>query len=234
MNERLDTIIKSPYFVPAITGVAAFVVGAGVGFVLGRRNRFEILVPAAYEVPERIIFSDESINKPKPERVVIPVEALDDDEYEEEEEETVEQLIEPHDLIRSNIFAQSTGEWDYEVELAQRSKSRPYIIHHDEFFEENDLDYAQMSLTYYAGDDKLTDEAEVPIYNTNEIVGDCLRFGHGSGDENVVYIRNDKFRAEYEVTRDPGHYSIEVLGLEMEQEVEDLKHSNSIPKFQME
>jgi hypothetical protein len=62
-----------------------------------------------------------------------------------------------------------------------------------------------------------------------------LLFGHGSGQEYVVYIRNDERRAEYEVTRVEGRYTIEVLGYELEHdaEVEDIKHSKHM-KFRMD
>jgi hypothetical protein len=62
---------------------------------------------------------------------------------------------------------------------------------------------------------------------------EVLVFGHGSGDPNVVYIRNEKLQAEYEVLRDPGSYEIEVLGGHVEREMQevDLKHSRQPGKF---
>jgi hypothetical protein len=79
------------------------------------------------------------------------------------------------------------------------------------------------------------DEDEKPIYNHEQQTGQ-LKFGHGSGDPNVVYIRNDKRQSEYEVVHDPGLYSVEVLGLEIEHNTrtQDLRHANRPPKFRQE
>ncbi len=90
-------------------------------------------------------------------------------------------------------------------------------------------------MTYYAGDNIMNnDEEESPMYNHDGITGP-LRFGHGSDDPNVVYIRNDKRKVEYEILYDPGLYSEEVLGLEIEnnQRAKDIKHSNN-RRFRLE
>lgn len=142
---------------------------------------------------------------------------------------------EPEELILThNIFSEVEDNWDYEEELANRNPSAPYVIHRDEFFE-NDLGLAQVTLTYYAGDDIMADEEDQPIYNYKTVTGE-LKFGHGSGDPNVVYIRNAKRRTEYEILHDRGQYSVEVLGLDIEENdrVKDLKHSSGARKFRPE
>ena len=115
-------------------------------------------------------------------------------------------------------------DWDYAEELKHRSKDKPYILHRDEFFS-NESDYRQCSLTYYSGDNILCDENDVPVYNPEKIVGP-LSFGHGSADPSIVYIRNDKLEAEYEVILEPGFYQTEVLGHEVEDGLakDELKH----------
>jgi len=72
----------------------------------------------------------------------------------------------------------------------------------------------------------LCDSHDKPIYNHSEVVGELL-FGHGSNDPNVVYIRNPKLEAEYEILRDEGSYEEIVLGEQIEHEAEegDLRHS---------
>lgn len=116
-------------------------------------------------------------------------------------------------------------DWNYEAELSTRTPTAPYILHRDEFFGE-EMGYDQDTWTYYVGDDILVDETDTPVYNFQENTGE-LRWGHGSGDPMVVYIRNEDLKAEYEVIRNEGHYSVEVLGLELEERMasEDLKHS---------
>jgi len=134
----------------------------------------------------------------------------------------------PSEAIFENVFE---DHWNSEEEAKDRTEDAPYILHIDEYFNQ-EKGYAQCCLTWYAGDMILTDENMVPIHNPSAIVGH-LNFGHGSREEDIVYIRNDKLRAEYEVTRVPGSYVTEMYGIEAEAEAEerDLKHSHTIRKF---
>lgn len=160
-------------------------------------------------------------------------------------EETDEELIisfddhveEEPEPERVSIFTTDEDtEWNYDYEMARRAQvpDKPHIIHVDEYFESHDNDYRQHVLTYYAGDDILCDENSIPMYNAKEVVGDIKNsFGHGSKDQNILYVRNVPLDAEYEIIRDPGHYAVEVLGGEIEDEYEtgDIKHSHSPHKF---
>jgi hypothetical protein len=130
--------------------------------------------------------------------------------------------------ITHTIFAASVDHWDYEEEMANRTEDKPYVIHRDEFYGE-EKGYTQMTLTYYEGDNIMVDEEDVPVYNFEESVGP-MRFGHGTDDPNVFHVRNDYREAEFEIIRDRGHYSAEVLGLEIENQIDPneekhLKHS---------
>ena len=53
------------------------------------------------------------------------------------------------------------------------------------------------------------------IPDADDAVGEMNlhRFGHGSGDNNVVYIRNDRLENDFIVLRSQGEYAKEVLGL---------------------
>lgn len=138
------------------------------------------------------------------------------------------------EIISQSVFANDDEDWNYEEELKKRTEEEPYVLHKDEFWAE-EKDYIQTTLTFYEGDRIMVDEDNVPVYNHETVTGP-LKFGHGSGDPNVVYIRNDKRHAEYEVLRDTGLYSSEVLGLEIEDNArvnEELKHSTP-RKFKME
>jgi hypothetical protein len=85
---------------------------------------------------------------------------------------------------------------------------------------------------YFAGDNILCDDKNVPIYNHDSVTG-ALRFGHGSKDPNVVYVRNPDLQAEYEVVRDRGYFQVEVLGAVLEEayEEQELRHSNHPTRF---
>lgn len=126
-----------------------------------------------------------------------------------------------------NVFAGTSGKWDYDEELKHRTKDAPYVVHKDEFWAE-ESGYDQTTLTYFKGDNILVDDKDVPIYNFEQVIGP-LKFGHGSGDPNVFHIRNDKHEAEYEILLDRGSYAVEILGLDATQETEKeeaLRHSS--------
>ena len=134
------------------------------------------------------------------------------------------------ELLTTNVFqSDDEDEWDYEDELSQRSEEEPYIIHRDEY-DENEEDYSTSTLTYYEGDNILCDEHDVPVYKPDKVVGKLI-FGHGSRDPSICFIRNDNLQALYEVIVDHGFFQTEVLGQQIE-------HSNRrnhfIPKFRME
>lgn len=136
------------------------------------------------------------------------------------------------EVVKQSIFA-NDDEWNYAQEIKKRNLSQPYVIHKDEFYSE-EKDYAQTTMTYYAGDNIMCDQDESPVYNHADITGPLL-FGHGSGDPNVVHIRNDKRKEEWEILYDPGLFSMEVLGLEIENNirVQDVQHSKN-RKFRVE
>lgn len=91
----------------------------------------------------------------------------------------------------------------------------PYVISLSEFTEDKQH-YDKISWCYYEGDDVLCDENEEPISegSVEETVGDALvRFGDGSDDENIVYVRNDKISCDYEISRVNASFSEVVLGI---------------------
>lgn len=161
---------------------------------------------------------------------------VDGEKFEAEDEEHLKVVGSPAEVtpIRRNAFAGNDDDWNYPEEARNRTTEAPYILHKDEFYAD-EKDYSQLTLTYYAGDNIMVDDDESPIYNHERIVGP-LRFGHGSGDPKVFYVRNDRMKAEYEILEDQGLYSVEVLGLEIEnnQRAKDLKHMHEPAKFRRE
>lgn len=143
--------------------------------------------------------------------------------------------------LERNIFADSElyvvddDEWDYEDERELRSDKSIYVIHRDEF-DADDLGFRQSTVYWYEGDRMLADENGDAIYNWTSHIGTELPFGHGSGDENVLFVRNENLKWEYNVCRDPGRFDQEVEGhaIELEYEEEDLKHSKQPLKMRRE
>lgn len=116
-----------------------------------------------------------------------------------------------------NVFRDSLpakDDWDYDEELTQRTETEPYIIHHDEFFQ-GDKDYVQQTLTFYSNDDVLIDARDDIIEDSDATVGDLnlQKFGHGSKDNRIVYVRNDRLEVDFEIIKNEGSYSKDVLGV---------------------
>lgn len=138
----------------------------------------------------------------------------------------------PDDETQASIFSGDEDDWDYDEELKHRGLDHAYIIHRDEYFAE-ETNNSQSTLTYYRGDNVLCDELDTPIYDMEKVVG-TLIFGKGSNDPNVVYVRNERLEADYEVLLDHGYYQTEVLGQAVEDDLnaQDVKHS--VRKFRTE
>lgn len=116
----------------------------------------------------------------------------------------------------TNVFATpqpETPEWDQEAEESQRSSTHPYIIHKDEY-KANEKEYDQMTWTYYSDDDVLANDVDRPVNAVDGYVpvDFAEKFGHGSGDPNVVYVRNDELSIELEIIRNPGNFAEVVHG----------------------
>ena len=104
-------------------------------------------------------------------------------------------------------------DFNYEEEILNRSSLTPYIISKEEFLQA-ETDFPQSTLTYYAGDDILSDEKDGTIDDAEFVVGtsNLQRFGHGSDDGNVVYIRNENLKMDFEIIHSEGKYAVEVQG----------------------
>lgn len=127
------------------------------------------------------------------------------EELQEEQEGTelpTRPLAAPVPLITDDIPNQS---WDYRTEHANREidNTLPHVIHKDEFNQFHA--YTDVSYTYFPLDEVLADEDHMPIENIADVVGaeNLDRFGHGSGDPNVVFVRNNVRQLQIEIVRVP-------------------------------
>lgn len=134
---------------------------------------------------------------------------------EDVEGQLVEHEVEVKQSIKKNVFDNSSSEddLDFEEEMRNRTSDRPYVITKEEFLQ-GDQDFEQATLTYYEGDDVLTDDRDMPIEDTDGTVGNpnLFRFGLWSDDKNVVYVRNEDKELDFEIVRSTGKYSEEVAG----------------------
>lgn len=123
--------------------------------------------------------------------------------------------------IAENVFTDHAVElsgWDYDAELEARDPDFPYVIS-DEEFNGDEFGYEQVQYTYYAGDGTLADVREEVVEEVGKVVGvdNLHKFGHGSNDENIVYIRNVPLMMEIEIALSPGKYAKAVLGFDDEE-----------------
>lgn len=91
-----------------------------------------------------------------------------------------------------------------------------YIISKEEIDEyKQQFDGDSLTLTYYAGDDTLTDSREKVIPDIEGILGpDAVdSFGIGSGDQNIVYVANFDREVVYEIIKDDREYISAVMGI---------------------
>lgn len=77
-------------------------------------------------------------------------------------------------------------------------QDKPFVIEQDRVGEY--MSYDLISLIYFS-DGVLTDDWEVPVENPDETVGKEYVEYFETG-EDVVYVRNDKLKCEFEITRD--------------------------------
>lgn len=105
-----------------------------------------------------------------------------------------------------NLYREPTPE---PLDIKEMRESEPYVIDEDTYFE-NELNYEQVSLTYYEEDKVLCYEYEEIVDDINYLIGnEALESFEGD----IVYVCNDKIGSLYEITRFHQSYKKEVLGI---------------------
>jgi len=253
MNERIVSYVRNPWITLGLGGVLGAAVGATTSYLYVRRQASQTIMMLNDEIEDMqrtkqleldFQLTSAGVAENRKPQVLNVVDNLSDlkpgqivvERIVQPDPELLDEIETEDEGVRHNIF-DGDDEWDYAVELPTRNPNRPYIIHADEFAADERGFDSQSTLTWYEGDQILTDSSEVPIYDVRNTVGE-LRFGHGSGDPNVVYIRNEKLRAEYEIVRDFSSYQDTVLGgldgIEEQYSKQDLKHSKQPLRFRIE
>lgn len=167
----------------------------------------------------------------RPPMAVTPPAAVVEAAEEEEDEAApeVEVEVDTGGVIHKNAFKEfgdenrPKDEWDWHKERANRSPVRPYVIHEDE--REEMHAYQGVTYTYFEDDDVLVNEREEILdkEDREKIIGEANleKFGHGTDDDDTVYVRNDRLEMVIEICRSPNSYAEEVHGFEPE-----IRHSD--------
>ena len=236
MDTKLGDILKNPWVTHLSAASVALGGGIGIGYALwGRKPKTEVfadpgpinfddIVARANEANNRRIIDEEAYSSgivaPETDAVVM--------------DDTIVVESPDQELVEVNVFESVDQDWDWEEELDKRDETKPFVIHREEFYE-NLPNYYQIGLTYYTVDDILADPDDKQIPNHETVIGQP-KFGHGSGDEDTVFVRNHSLRADYEIEKRNARYEEEILGIMFEEETSksDLKHSRSPGRFRMD
>lgn len=249
--EAVNIVKNNPYLLAGVA-VVSLAAGGALGYYAAKKRlqpKYEAIIKQEieetkeyysrlykvddYETPaaavERLIPKEEAIEAHRAyrgEKVIGQIIGVKEDEAGLEVEVQLNEGVEV-----SNIFVNNqplnAEDWDYDTEKEQRSEDFPYVIHQDEFFA-NEEEFEQVTMTYYEGDDILADEEDQPITDVEGNIGEknLQKFGHGSGDQNTVYIRNNKRGLDFEVVRSRGKFAEEVAGF-----IEHSDKSSHIRRF---
>lgn len=230
------------YILTIVTGVVSAAAGAAVGHFLARKKleaeydsrlEAEVAVTVAHLNDK---YKGYILNRRVPGENLDPITAAETEEEKEAKaydlapHEVLEKAVrklryspnvpvgDPKPLQQRNAFDEDDEpdedeEASWAAEVAARSSKHPFLITAAEYAEDDQ--FSKTSLTYFLMDDVLVDENEMPIENTDRIVGDVnlSRFGYRSGDPRIVFVRNLKLTADYEILRHEGYFSETVHGI---------------------
>jgi len=120
-------------------------------------------------------------------------------------------VIDEDEAPRFRLYDRTTDNFNPAEE--ERSEDEPYVISVAEF-QNDEEDYDKITVRYFEDDETLVGEMRkdpLPIESAGAV--NLTRFGVGSDDPNILYIRNEKLEIDFEVIRDDGSYTESVLGI---------------------
>jgi hypothetical protein len=153
----------------------------------------------------------------------------EDVELKQEPEETKQETAEEKRTNLEKLIEAYTANQDAQdefVEMASKSiddeNTPPYIISRDAYaWDDEGENYGKNTLTYFPRDRVLLDEDEDPIEDIANTIGwrNLTQFGSESEDPNVVFIRNRRLEADFEVVKeDEGQLPLHVkYGMEKDE-----------------
>lgn len=109
-----------------------------------------------------------------------------------------------------------------------RTPDKPYVIPIGDFMsdvEEDYEDYDKITITYYSEDGVLTDDADKVIPDIDKSIGllNLKKFGKDSDNADIVYVRNERIKTDFEIARVDGSYTKIVLGFDSKTSKKELR-----------
>lgn len=127
--------------------------------------------------------------------------------YEGPADSEEEQKVDQNDIREYAAQIQKQGYTDYANNAKPRTEvsevKAPYVIEPEEFGEKDGYD--RISLTYYA-DGVLTDDQDAIVEDVDDVVGIDSLDHFGEYEDDSVFVRNDRLKADYEILLDPRKY----------------------------
>lgn len=128
-------------------------------------------------------------------------------------------------MTKKTIFSQSV-ELSPEEEaqgvppefFSVRDPENPYVISLAEFEDNEEGFFEEINLTYYAEDGVLCTINDMQVEDVEGTVGSASleKFGVGSKNDALVYVRNERLKVDFEITQVEGSYEEHVLGIRPE------------------
>lgn len=182
--------------------LVAFAIGAGVGsFVTLQLTKKYYADLAQGEIDSvKEAFSKKS-NKEYTEKVEEPKENEKDHIAQPSGNNLKPDIMEYASVLREEGYTKYSNPSDSLAEDDDEDDIReePYIIDPDDFAWNEE--YEKISLTHFA-DGVLADDGDKPIEDVDNTVGGDYFNHFGEYEEDVVYVRNDKMRVDFEICRD--------------------------------
>lgn len=97
-----------------------------------------------------------------------------------------------------------------------KNYKRPYVIDFDTYKDSASEGYEQVVLEYYKGDEVFTDYTDMVVSKSRikQVIGleNLEKFGLVSNLPDVLHVRCEQFKMDFEINRSNKKYSVEVLG----------------------
>ena len=180
--------------------VLTFIVGAAVGSAITwkfLKTKYEKIAQDEIDSVKEVYFRHTDSTAEK-------VEDESDDEPEHEEDQRGE--------LKRVVTHLGYTSWDQYIDESNRRKEDdepmpkdgPYVIPPENFGDADDYDC--ISLNYYA-DGVLTDDWDNPIEDVEGMVGKESLTHFGEYEDDSVFVRNDRMKADFEILLDERNYS---------------------------
>ena len=197
-------------------------VGFAAGLIIGVAASFTaVRVSDNRNRARRIEEANERMYAAKREKALVEIE----EQEAEIEEIEAEELVEEYDYTPSEVPTPDEEDGNNTPKLAwdpgvnDYNPIKPYVITVTQYNDPDWDHHSKCTAVYLPEDESFVEEdgsimgdlGAVPIF-PDDI---DKKFGFGNNDENVVYIRNEHYMCDYEITRRPG-MSINEYGDELE------------------